>query len=176
MDFQHAERSRGLQEHVRQFARRHVEPVEELYYEQVKPEVPQGASCLTRIEGVGARAGLVESVPVRRAWRWPYQPRKCASRRKSSGARFGRLKSSRRRIPATSSSYGITAHRAARSLAASPDGRRIRPAFSMTEPAVASSDATNIQCDIRSDGQHYVINGRKWFTSGAMNEDCIAAC
>jgi acyl-CoA dehydrogenase len=53
---------------------------------------------------------------------------------------------------------------------------RIRPAFSMTEPAVASSDATNIQCDIRSDGQHYVINGRKWFTSGAMNEDCIAAC
>src|SRR6516225_133444 len=69
MDFQHAERSRGLQERVRQFARRHVEPVEELYYEQVKPEVPQDASCLPRIEGVGARAGFVESVPVRRAWR-----------------------------------------------------------------------------------------------------------
>src|SRR6516164_9194814 len=34
--------------------------------QQVKPEVPQGASCLTRIEGVGAREGLVESVPVRR--------------------------------------------------------------------------------------------------------------
>ena len=38
MDFQHAERSRGLQERVRRFTRRHVEPVEELYYEQVKPE------------------------------------------------------------------------------------------------------------------------------------------
>ena len=42
----------------------------------------------------------------------------------------------------------------------------------MTEPAVASSDATNIQCEIRRDGDHYVINGRKWYTSGAMNAAC----
>jgi acyl-CoA dehydrogenase len=48
----------------------------------------------------------------------------------------------------------------------------IRSAFSMTEPQVASSDATNIRCDIRRDGDEYVINGRKWFTSGAMSEDC----
>lgn len=48
----------------------------------------------------------------------------------------------------------------------------IRSAFSMTEPAVASSDATNIQCEIRREGDEYVINGRKWFTSGAMNEAC----
>ena len=39
----------------------------------------------------------------------------------------------------------------------------------------ASSDATNIRCTIRRDGDHYVINGRKWFTSGAMNEDCKGA-
>jgi acyl-CoA dehydrogenase len=49
---------------------------------------------------------------------------------------------------------------------------RIRSAFSMTEPAVASSDATNIRTEIRRDGDHYVINGRKWFTSGASFRDC----
>jgi acyl-CoA dehydrogenase len=48
----------------------------------------------------------------------------------------------------------------------------IRSAFSMTEPAVASSDATNITTEIRRDGDHYLINGRKWFTSGAGFRDC----
>ncbi|MFO1330740.1 MAG: acyl-CoA dehydrogenase family protein [Rubrivivax sp.] len=48
----------------------------------------------------------------------------------------------------------------------------IRSSFSMTEPEVASSDATNIRCRIRRDGDHYVIDGRKWYTSGALNEDC----
>lgn len=48
----------------------------------------------------------------------------------------------------------------------------IRSAFAMTEPAVASSDATNIETAITRDGDHYVINGRKWYTSGAMNENC----
>ncbi|MGE9694431.1 MULTISPECIES: acyl-CoA dehydrogenase family protein [unclassified Streptomyces] len=48
----------------------------------------------------------------------------------------------------------------------------IRSAFAMTEPDVASSDATNIETRVERDGDAYVVTGRKWYISGAMNPDC----
>ena len=51
----------------------------------------------------------------------------------------------------------------------------IRSCFAMTEPAVASSDATNIECRIRREADHYIVDGRKWWTSGAMDPRCAIA-
>ena len=48
----------------------------------------------------------------------------------------------------------------------------MRSCFAMTEPAVASSDATNIESSIVRDGDHYVINGRKWYTTNATDPRC----
>ncbi len=48
----------------------------------------------------------------------------------------------------------------------------MRSAFAMTEPDVASSDATNIRCSITRDGDDYVVDGSKWFTTGAMRDSC----
>jgi len=69
--------------------------------------------------------------------------------------------------------YGTEEHKQ-RWLVPLLDGK-IRSCFAMTEPAVASSDATNIESSIQRDGSEYVINGHKWWTSGAGDPRCAVA-
>ncbi|OJJ29940.1 hypothetical protein ASPWEDRAFT_33159 [Aspergillus wentii DTO 134E9] len=57
-------------------------------------------------------------------------------------------------------------------MAGPVDEGKVRSAFLMTEPDIASSDARNIRCDIRQDGDEYVINGSKWWSSGAGDPTC----
>ncbi|KYH03384.1 acyl-CoA dehydrogenase family protein, partial [Bradyrhizobium sp. DOA1] len=176
MDFQHSARSLELQHRVRQFIRAHVEPVEDLYYEQVKPEaaryktpqILQDLKRLAREQGLwnlflsgehGPGLTNLEYAPVKEIMGrilWAPEVFNC------SAPDVGNME--------VLANYGTPAQQQ-RWLQPLLEGR-IRSGFSMTEPQVASSDATNIQCEIRRDGGDYVINGRKWFTSGAMNEDC----
>lgn len=175
MDFELGSRAKELQARVAAFMAAHVYPNEHLYGEQAEgparyrtPQIVQDLKKKAKAEGLwnlflpgdhGAGLTNLEYAPLAELMGrvdWSSEVFNCSA-------------------PDTGNMEVLT-------LYGSPDQKRqwlepllngeIRSAFSMTEPEVASSDATNIQCTIRRDGDHYVINGRKWFTSGAMNEDC----
>jgi acyl-CoA dehydrogenase len=176
MDFSHSERSLALQRRVEDFMQQHVVPVENAYYDEVResghpyrtPQVLQALKAKAREAGLwnlflsgahGSGLSNLEYAPVKELMGrvlWAPEIFNC------SAPDTGNME--------VLAHYGTEAQRD-RWLAPLMAGT-IRSAFSMTEPAVASSDATNIQCEIRRDGGDYVINGRKWFTSGALNEDC----
>jgi acyl-CoA dehydrogenase len=175
MDFKHSDTSLQLQQRVRDFMEAHVYPAEHLYYQQVQasdhpyrtPAVLQELKALAQAQGLwnlflsSAKGGLsnLDYAPVKEIMGrvlWAPEIFNC------SAPDTGNME--------VLSHYGTPAQKECW-LTPLMAGT-IRSAFSMTEPAVASSDATNIQCEIRRDGDDYVINGRKWFTSGALNEEC----
>ncbi|MBK8765570.1 MAG: acyl-CoA dehydrogenase family protein [Burkholderiaceae bacterium] len=175
MDFQHSPRSIDLQRRVGEFMREHVLPNEKLYHEQVStvsrdrtPPLMQELKARARAQGLwnffltGAHGpGLtnLDYAPIKEIMGrvlWAPEVFNC------SAPDVGNME--------LLSQYANEEQK--RQWLEPLLAGEIRSGFSMTEPEVASSDATNIRCRIERDGDHYVINGRKWYTSGAMNEDC----
>jgi len=175
MDFQHSPRSQSLQQRLQDFMAQRVYPAESLYQQQLRegnryrnPPVMEDLKAAARAEGLwnlflpgGHGAGLsnLEYAPLAEIMgrvMWAAEVFNC------SAPDTGNME--------VLAQYG-TDEQKKRWLEPLLAGE-IRSAFSMTEPAVASSDATNIRCEIRRDGDQYVINGRKWYSSGAMSEHC----
>jgi len=180
MDFSYSSKVTDLQKRVDDFMQAHVFPQERRYAEDVEQNTRRGArwtptNVVEELKVKAREAGLwnlflpdshrgaglknIEYAPLAELMgRVPWAPEvfNC------SAPDTGNMETLER--------YGTDAHKQ-QWLEPLLDGK-IRSAFAMTEPAVASSDATNIQTEIRRDGDHYVINGRKWWISGAGDPRC----
>lgn len=177
MDFAFSPRTEELRERLLEFMDTHVYPAEAVYREQVAasgdphyhPPVMEELKAAARERGLwnlflpnprwGAGLSNLEYAPLAEiTGRSPIAPEALNCAAPDTGnmevlAEFG------------------TPEQQEQWLVPLLEGE-IRSGFCMTEPNVASSDATNISSRIERDGDHYVINGRKWWTTGAMSPRC----
>jgi acyl-CoA dehydrogenase len=177
MDFDYSQRTKDYLARLTAFMDEHVYPNEHLYHQQIDaaesrwqvPPIMEELKEKARAAGLwnlfmpnthyGVGLTNVEYAPLCEIMgriQWAGEVFNC------SAPDTGNMETIER--------YGTEAHKQAWLLPLL-DGK-IRSAFCMTEPAVASSDATNIQSSIVRDGDDYVINGRKWWSSGAGDPRC----
>lgn len=177
MDFDYSPKVKDLQKRVQQFMSDHVYPSENLYHEQVDsqsdrwqiPPIMEEMKAKAKAAGLwnlflpesGRGAGLtnLEYAPLCEIMgrvHWAPEVFNC------SAPDTGNMEVLER--------YGTEEHKK-QWLEPLLEGK-IRSCFAMTEPAVASSDATNIESSITRDGDFYVINGRKWWSSGMGDPRC----
>jgi len=180
MDFSFSERTAALQARVKAFMAEHVYPAEPLYWQELQANTTAGRrwTPLPVIEALKPKA--------RAAGLWNLFLPESDRGAGLSNQEYAPLAEIMGRVPWASEvfncsapdtgnmevlvRYGSAEHKK-RWLEPLLAGE-IRSAFAMTEPAVASSDATNIEARIDRRGDDYVINGRKWWTSGAGDPRC----
>jgi len=175
MDFDHTPKVKELQARVQDFMDRHVHPAEQRYQQELRangqwhvPPVLEELKAKAKLEGLwnlflpgrhGAGLSNLEYAPLCEIMGridWAPEVFNC------SAPDTGNMETLER--------YGSAAQKK-QWLEPLLSGE-IRSCFAMTEPAVASSDATNIECRIERRGDRYIVNGRKWWSSGALDPRC----
>ncbi len=178
MDFEYPARTRALIERLETFMAQHVYPVEASYREHFRTTDDRWTTpaLMLDLREKAKKAGL---------WNL-FIPKGHGDGGALSNLEYAPLAEAMGRVPWACEAFNCNApdsgnmetlllygsdEQKARWLAPLLAGE-IHSGFAMTEPDVASSDATNIECSIVRDGDEYVINGRKWFTTGAMRDNC----
>ncbi len=181
MDFDYSDKVKALRERLLAFMDQHIYPNEVRFFQEVEANRAKGNAWLptTLIEELKPKA--------REAGLWNlFLPRSPRAPQGLSNLEYAPLCEIMGRVPFAAEVFNCSApdtgnmetleryaSEAIKDEWLEPLLRGdIRSAFLMTEPEVASSDATNIQCSITRDGDHYVINGRKWWSSGAGDPRC----
>ncbi|MDX6727582.1 MAG: acyl-CoA dehydrogenase [Baekduia sp.] len=177
MDFELTDRCKDFQERLGAFMEEHVYPAEAVYEEQIRAagDPHHHPAIMEQLKAEARRRGLWNLFHPHEEWgpgltNSEYAPLAEILGRSPIGSE------------ACNCSAPDTGNMEVLTLFASPElqDRYLRPlldgeirsAFAMTEPAVASSDATNIELRIERDGDEYVLNGRKWWTSNALHPNC----
>ena len=180
MDFAYSERTQALQARVSAFMAEHVYPAEAVYWQQLEDNTQAGKrwTPLPVIEALKPKARV--------AGLWNLFLPESDRGAGLSNQEYAPLAEIMGRVPWASEVFNCSAPDTGnmevlvRYGSAEQKKRwlepllagEIRSAFAMTEPGVASSDATNIEARIERRGNEYVINGRKWWTSGAGDPRC----
>jgi acyl-CoA dehydrogenase len=182
MDFELTPKAQALREELLRFMDERVYPAEAVYREQMRAggEPTHHPQILEDLKEEARRRGLWNLfLPHRTEWTEGLSNAEYAPLAEISG------RSAHLAPEAMNCSAPDTGNMELLTMFGTPEQQdrwlrpllegEIRSCFAMTEPDVASSDATNIQTEIRREGDEYVINGRKWWASGAGNPRCRVA-
>ena len=180
MDFSHSEKVRDLQERITQFMDEHVYPAEPLYHKELEQNRKAGnpwqvTKVVEDLKKKAKAAGLWNLFLPHSEHGAGLTNLEYAPLCEIMGRSHIAPEAFNCSAPDTGNMEVLaryaTKEQQQRWLEPLLDGK-IRSAFAMTEPRVASSDATNIESSIVRDGNSYIINGRKWWTSGAGDPRC----